>query len=308
MIGRWRNTIQTGALALLVAIPLLNKYMAVTIIHGWYQSLGIGPLWFASPLEGLESILVTRSLYVPLLLAMLIPVLLAATMGRVFCSWICPINTLQEFSDWIRNLFRGRGRRRDLWVLPRAMLWLVLGAEIITTVILGTPLWVFLSPPGLVGRELMTYVFFNTLAIEGVLILAVLGLNFLTRRFYCRYLCPLGGLLALLGRGRGLTIPKPLSTCTGCRRCDRACPLGLSPSTGEGLSAHCWNCGRCIDACREGSLEFRWRWRRSTGGPAELPSMAEAPRRAADSEPAPTELPSAGDSVPGHGFGAGGER
>ncbi len=277
MIGRWRNAVQTGALGLLVIIPLLNKYMAVTIIQGWYQSLGIGPIWVASPLEGLESILITRSLYPPLLLAMIIPVVLATVMGRVFCSWICPINTLQEFCDWVRRLVTGRGWRRDLWVLPRALLWFVLVAEIATSVILGSPLWVFLSPPGLVGRELMTYVFFGTFAIEGVLVLAVLGLNFITRRFFCRYLCPLGALLALLGKNRALAISKPSMTCTGCGRCDRACPLGLSPSKGEGQSTVCWNCGRCVDACNKNGLDFQWRWGRSKTNAAPPLEMVDSP-------------------------------
>lgn len=263
MIGRWRNLIQTGALALLVAVPLLNKHMAVTIIHGWYQSLGVGPVWFVSPLEGLESIMVTRSLHAPLLWAMLIPVLMAVVLGRVFCSWVCPINSLQEFGDWLQRLVTRRRRPGDLWTLPRAVLWWVLVAEIVTVLVLGTPLWVFLSPPGLVGRELMTYVFFGSLALEGVVVVAVLALNLVTRRFYCRYLCPLGGLLAVLGLKRGLVVSPPHQNCTSCGRCDRACPLGLSPSLGEGESATCWNCGHCTDTCSRGSLGFRWRWRRA---------------------------------------------
>jgi ferredoxin-type protein NapH len=266
MIGRWRHPVQTAALALLVAIPLLNKYATITFVQGWYQSLGIGDLWIVSPLEGLESILVTRSVHGPLLLGMLGPVLAAVLLGRVFCSWVCPINTLQEFSGWLRRNFGRQAWKRDRWVLPRALLWYVLIAEVVTTLILGTPLWVFLSPPGLVGRELMTVIFFGTLAVEGVIILAVLGLDLITRHFYCRYLCPLGGLLGILGSKRQLRVAMDRDSCTACHRCDRTCPLGLLPSRGETHTATCWNCGRCIDACREGSLQFRWGHPSPSGG------------------------------------------
>jgi len=271
MIGRWRNTVQTLSLALLVAVPLLNYHWNITFIQGWYQSLGIGRLWIVSPLEGLESILVTRSLYWPLLGALVLPVLSAAILGRVFCSWICPINSLQEIGDFLLRLLQKRQKPRDRWLLPKAVLWYVLTAELLTTLILGTPLWVFLSPPGLVGREIMTYVFFRTLAWEGLVVLAVLALNLVTRRFYCRFLCPLGALLALLGKWKRLAVRLDLSNCTSCRKCDRACPLGLTPSMGESATLVCWNCAECIDSCSEGGLSFTWHGvGRATGGPITL--------------------------------------
>ncbi|PID81967.1 nitrate reductase [bacterium DOLJORAL78_65_58] len=255
MIKGWRHTSQTVSLLLLVAIPLANYHWRFTFLQGWYQSLGIGPVWIVSPLEGLESILVTRAWYPPLLWALAIPVLVAVLLGRVFCSWVCPINTLQEAGD---KLLGRRGRARDRWLLPKAVLWYILVAELVTALILGTPLWVFLSPPGLVGREIMTFIFFRTLAWEGVVVLAVLAANLFTRRFYCRYLCPLGALLALLGGKRRLAMVLDSRSCTRCKRCDRACPIGLRPSLGESSTLTCWNCGRCADVCSEEGLRFHW--------------------------------------------------
>jgi ferredoxin-type protein NapH len=259
VIGRWRNLAQGLALALLAAIPLASYYLHFTFVQGWYQSLGVGDFWFVSPLEGLESMLVTRQLHGPLLVGLLVPVVVAALLGRVFCSWVCPINTLQEFSDWLAKRLGGsRKARPDRWSLPRSLLWYVLVIELVLTLVLGVPLWVFLSPPGLVGRELMTLVFFHTLAWEGVIILAVLGLNFVNRRLYCRHLCPLGGLLGVLGLKRRLVVRHGPDSCIGGQKCDRVCPLGLAPSRGESLNAHCWNCGKCVDVCDHGGLEFRW--------------------------------------------------
>ena len=102
-------------------------------------------------------------------------------------------------------------------------------------------------------------VFFHSLAWEGVLVIAVLALELVTRRFYCRYFCPLGGLLALLGMARRLVVHRRADNCTHCGRCDRACPLGLAPSIGESLSPYCWNCGVCIDSCDHAALHFIWR-------------------------------------------------
>lgn len=252
-----RLLVQTGAFALILIAPLLNFYLDWNFIQGWYQSIGIGDFWIVSPLEGLESLLVTREPYGPLLVGLLFPVLLALFLGRIFCGWICPIHLLSDLSDRMISLFRPQALWKDRWILMREMLWIALGLELLLTLVLGAPIFVFLSPPGLVGRELMLLVFFRTLALEGIIIVVVLLLNLVTRRFYCRYLCPLGGLLALLGARRCLLVEKRTRGCTGCGDCDRACPLGLAASQGEGTSVYCWNCGSCIDACSHKTLDFR---------------------------------------------------
>lgn len=265
--GRRRLACQGAAFSLLLLVPLLNFYFNWNFIQGWYQSLGIGDFWIVSPLEGLESLLVTRQPYGPLLVGLLLPVLLAAALGRVFCSWICPISFLSGLSDRLRRLWRPKRPIQDRWILLRETLWLALGLELLLTSVLGAPLFVFLSPPGLVGRELMLLVFFRTLALEGVIILVVLALNLLTRRFYCRYLCPLGGLLALLGVRRRLRIARQRG-CDGCGSCDPACPLGLSASRDEGSSIYCWNCASCIDACDRQRLAFRFSREAGLTGPS----------------------------------------
>jgi ferredoxin-type protein NapH len=261
----FRRLCLSGALLLLIINPLFNFLWGITFVQGWFQSLGIGELRLVSPLEGLESLLVTRQLFIPTLIGMAIPVLVALLLGRVFCSWICPISFLAELLAVIRQRI-GRTRiLRDRLVLARRLLWFVLIGELLLSLILGAPLFVFLSPPGLVGRELMMAVYFRSLAWEGVLVIAILALELLTRRFYCRTFCPLGGLLALVGMARRLVVRRTVDRCTGCGRCDRVCPLGLAPSRDESLAPYCWNCGMCIDSCDHQALTFRWR----SGGLAE---------------------------------------
>ena len=254
----WRLTVQTASFSLLVWAPLANFFFNINFIQGWYQSISFGDLWFVSPLEGLERILVTRDLYGPLVVGMVVPVTLALLCGRVFCGWICPIHYLSELTDLVRAVITRKKQPRDLLQLPRQMLWCALIGELLLSMVIGAPLFVFLSPPGLVGREMMRFVFFHTVALEALIIVGVLVMNLVTRRFYCRYLCPLGGLLALLGRRRKLRVTLDAQSCIHCGQCDRSCPLGLSPQLGEGEDSQCWNCGNCIDACGQDSLHFHW--------------------------------------------------
>lgn len=265
MVGRNRSKIHrsrlwvlTGAFLLILINPFLNFYLQINFIQGWYQSFGIGSLWFVSPLEGLESLLVTKQIFLPTLGGMLLPVCLAALLGSVYCSWLCPISFFNEILDFLRKKFTRKKWLRDRLVLSRRILWYVLIGEIVLTLVLAAPIFVFLSPPGLVGREIMTAVFFHTLALEGIIVLLVLVMNLMTRRFYCRYFCPLGATLNIIGSKRRLRVVQDLSTCSGCTLCDRICPLGLTPSLGMSESIYCWNCGECTTVCEPGALKYRW--------------------------------------------------
>ena len=257
-----RLIVQGMALALLLVIPLLNFHLNWNFLQGWYQSIGIGDLWIVSPLEGLESILVSRQLFGPLVVSLLIPVCIALTMGRLFCGWVCPIHFLSDCNERLAGLFSKTTKPKVRWRLFREILFVVLAIEVLLTLVLGAPLFVIFSPPGLVGRELMMLVFFKTLALEGMVILVVLLLNYISRRFFCRYLCPLGGLLGLMGVRRRLRVINRHGGCVSCGKCERSCPLGLYAGEGEGESVYCWSCGTCIDACPNNQLTFTFHPRR----------------------------------------------
>jgi ferredoxin-type protein NapH len=256
--GRYRFAVLGGAFLLILVNPFLNYFLQQNFVQGWYQSLGIGSLWFVSPLEGIESLLITKSLYLPSLIGMMIPLLIALLLGRVFCSWVCPVTFLLEIFDPLRKFISRRKFLQSRLLFAKEVLWFTLIIELVASMILGAPLFVFLSPPGLVGREIMMAVFFRTVALEGVILLVILLLELLTRRFFCRTFCPLGGLLAFLGTKRKLRVHLHNENCTSCKICDLACPMGLQPSKGEGVSAYCWNCGECMDNWSHNALSFRW--------------------------------------------------
>ena len=257
--GRRRILVLLGAFLIIAVNPFLNFYLQIDFLQGWYQSLGVGDLWFVSPLEGLASLLITRSLYMPALVGMVIPVILAYLLGRVFCSWLCPVSFFLELVDRLRRIVSGKRHIRNRLVVAKRVLWFTLIGELLISMIVGAPLFVFLSPPGLVGREIMMAVFFHKLALEGVLLLIIVALELVTRRFFCRSFCPLGALLALIGSRRRLLVTHDPAACTRCGRCRRSCPMGLVPEEGEGRSPYCWNCAQCLDSCRDDALAFSWR-------------------------------------------------
>lgn len=257
-IDTWRFLFQIGAFIAILINPFLNYYFHVKVIQGWYQSIAFGHLWFVSPLEGIEALLITKIIYMPWIIGMMLPIIVALLLGRVFCSWICPINFFYEIMDRIHKKVSKRSyyKRKPLFTLPRWILWVALVGELLLAMIVGKPFFVFLSPPGLVGREIMMAVFFHTLALEGIVILIVLTTYVISQRFFCQYFCPLGALLAFIGSKRRLIVIQNMDTCRQCGFCDRACPWGIYPSRGEAESIYCTNCGSCVAACPFNARKF----------------------------------------------------
>jgi ferredoxin-type protein NapH len=164
---------------------------------------------------------------------MLIPVLLAFFLGRVFCSWICPISFILELFDRARRSISRKPFLRNRLLVAKKMLWFVLIAELIVSLVLGAPLFVFLSPPGLVGREIMMAVFFGKLALEGVLVIAVILLELLTRRFFCRTFCPLGGSPGVSGAETAPAGPSPDRRMHGLRQMCQGMSDGFEAGRGR---------------------------------------------------------------------------
>ena len=70
-----------------------------------WSSLLMG-LDLTDPLAAAEAAAASRTVYPPLLLSILIPVVVTLLLGKVFCSWICPANLLLELTGKLRKLLR----------------------------------------------------------------------------------------------------------------------------------------------------------------------------------------------------------
>ncbi len=94
--------------------------------------------------------------------------------------------------------------------------------------------------------------------------IVILALGVVRKRFWCRYLCPLGTLFSLTSRLR-LFRRSVTDACTGCQKCVRDCPVGAIPQeTPEHYRQQdCISCFKCLE-CPPKAVSFhvespRWK-------------------------------------------------
>jgi len=166
--------------------------------------------------------------------------------GRgVFCGWLCPFGALQELIARI-----GRRLRVPEWRLPFGLherLWPVKYIAFLALFAL------FLYDPvaAVKGAEIEPFKTAIVLRFDrawpfglyaGLLLLAGLFVN----RFYCRYLCPLGGALALPARVRMFEWLKRRWQCgTPCQICAHKCPVQAIHPEGKINPNECIHCLNC---------------------------------------------------------------
>ena len=88
-------------------------------------------------------------------------------------------------------------------------------------------------------------------------LLAVLLLNVVERRFWCRYLCPLGALVGLGSKVSWINRRVDKFSCVDCSDCAKECGMGAINASDAGHDpAECVMCLDCATVCRKRAITF----------------------------------------------------
>ena len=267
----WRRTVQYLVATAFIIVPLLNHYR-ISYFSGNFLSFNAAGLPLADPLAVLQITLKNFYLSADLFIGAGIALGLAAILGTVFCSWVCPFGLLSELVQLLSRK-----------VLPKSYKGLaVKGAGFrikLTLFILGlagflifstTPVLNQLSLPAWYSRIFQFYFEQQHISLAILFLLFILVIESAARkRLWCRYVCPQSFLIIIakiLNRRRlkiGFTLDDCISKGAKQDPCQRACSLSLNPKTlgVSGLEAACSNCGDCVVVCKKlgQALTFQFR-------------------------------------------------
>jgi NosR/NirI family transcriptional regulator, nitrous oxide reductase regulator len=202
--------------------------------------------------------------------------------GRAaFCGWLCPFGALQELAN---NAARLLGVRQ--LAIPMALHERLVVIKYL--VFLGLVATSFVSwDLAMTGAEIEPFkaaiiLRFMTawpmVAYAASLLIAGLFIE----RVYCRFACPLGGGLAILGRVRMFAWLKRHPECgTRCRTCESVCPVGAIKRSGEINMNECFYCMDCQVTYYDDHvcppMVWRRKARRAAGDPAPIADRSTVP-------------------------------
>lgn len=178
-------------------------------------------------------------------------------LGRIWCSWVCPINMVTDLAGWLRNKLG----ISNMVTLKRNTRYAVLLLTLVLSVLTGVAAFEWISPISMMHRGIIFGIGFGWTAILGIFLLDLLIL----KHGWCGHICPLGAFYSLTGKAAQLRIAFDTPTCTHCGECAKVCPepqvLNLKKASKAWMvaSGECTNCGRCIAVCPEDTLKFNFR-------------------------------------------------
>lgn len=170
---------------------------------------------------------------------------------RSFCGLFCPMGTLQEiFEKMGKWIFKKRYHVKD--TIDRPLRWgkiIVLLVFVIWSWIAGV-LVIRPYDPWATFHHLTSADLFSEFVIGFIILIGTLLLSALFSRVFCKYLCPLGGFLALLSPLGLYRINRNDKTCINCKACDKVCPMNIDVSVAQNITdIECIGCNECIHVC-----------------------------------------------------------
>jgi polyferredoxin/NAD-dependent dihydropyrimidine dehydrogenase PreA subunit len=285
----WRKLSQLLFLGLFFVLFRLTDYSGLDEIP---YAVNIFFRW--DPLIAATVLLATKT-FTAILLPSLFVIALTMVFGRVFCGWICPMGTIL---DGAGKIIHPQARpNSSLLNIKYILLALLLTSSLfglqlvgfldpfsilVRGVTLGVdpafnllvsgffdpiylhgPQWLSnLSEPlySLLKESVLPYrqSFFQLSTLSASILIAVIALEKLGKRFWCRNLCPLGALLALFSR---ISIFRrfPGRSCKDCQDCAPSCRMNAFDLESR-LMRHeeCNLCMDCVDDCVRQPSRFRF--------------------------------------------------
>ena len=181
--------------------------------------------------------------------------------GRFWCGWLCPMGAWQEFwSPVIKRPVTAGGRDLIKYGVTMLLLIAIVASFVAAGGMKGIDIFY-----GTVGGISVSSL--DVLQIVVMIFISILVIAFITgKRGFCHVICPIAGIM-VIGRiladrvgWSALRLSVQNDGCTGCRTCQKECPMGLAVTEmvrNNQMENHdCILCARCADSCPEGVIGY----------------------------------------------------
>jgi len=227
-------------------------------------------------------------------LGFVIVLILTVLFGRVFCSTICPLGTLQDIIiHFAEKLRKNKKKVRFKFTKPHNVLRYTILIMTVLSFMGGSLMMInLLDPFSNFGRIVanvfrplylgfnnilaQTFAYFDiyslfypinfkvnllTLAFPLLILGLLIGLTLKHGRLYCNTLCPLGTLLGLVAKYSLFQIKIDSALCTTCAQCSIKCKAScIQLKTKEIDFSRCVACFNCMSVCPGLGIDYQNTW------------------------------------------------
>lgn len=269
LLWRWREDSQFLRQSIQLAFALLCIWIGIEFYFFVRWGMSDGQAFFSPRPPGAEGFLPISALISllywvqtgivneihPSGLFILIAILgVSLVVKKAFCSWLCPIGTLSEALWSLGHKIFGRNYTLPKWLdYPlRSLKYLLLLFFVWTIGRMDIPaLRDFINSPYNKVADVKMYLFFAQITTFGLwTIIILMLLSVVVKNFWCRFLCPYGALLGIVGWLSPMKITRSEDTCVDCELCTKACPSNIKVHrAGRVWSDECMSCLACVEVC-----------------------------------------------------------
>ena len=169
-----------------------------------------------------------------------IGLLISLIWGRIYCGWICPINTVLRTKKYIYNKMNIKELDTPNFVKHLFIRWVILFLFVFTMII---------------SRRLNVQI--NMILY--VLIAAFILSLFYDEEMWHKYLCPYGALLSFTNKANSKKLEINNELCSQCGLCAENCPNNIIIINKEEQTIsnkECLYCFKCQDVCQFNAISY----------------------------------------------------
>ncbi len=175
------------------------------------------------------------------LFAVSLPV--ALLFGRVYCGYVCPMNTLMIPADRLSHRLEIKRKGAPIFLLSGKFAWVALLISI-AAVIITRKIW-----------------HINLPILPIWLIIALFAAFKYNPAMFHNLICPFGALQRTFGRYALFSRRVSEEDCAGCKLCEKVCPTGAiavdaSQEKAAINTALCFQCSNCSEVCNKEAINY----------------------------------------------------
>lgn len=172
-----------------------------------------------------------------------VTLLIALLFGRVYCGYICPMNTLMIPTEWISKKLKLQSDKFPRWLNSGKFAWFALMGSVV----------IMLLAQRLLHKNIPILLIWLAVSV-------LITLRYKPAVFH-NLICPFGPLQKFFGRFARFSERVEKESCIGCKLCEKVCPSNAievksTDKKAEIETSICLQCTNCQQVCLKDAIHY----------------------------------------------------